>query len=172
MRISATLAGGVKPIWAARARVASGSGTRRSDGVAQPSGRAAQGQHPVRLPAPALQGAGAGAAQRVVAGEGGGDVAVEHGRQRHRVLERLARALAEVGGHRVGGVAEQRDPTDGERRERVHQLGGLDDVDVRRVAVDQRGDAGVPVGAVVAQPPLAGPCGVVGRRGPRQVAYQ
>jgi len=110
----------------------------------------------VHLPA-SLAGAGAGAAQFVVAGEGGGhvgDVAAERGGQGHRVLERLARALAEVGGHRVGGVAEQRDPADGEPRERAHQLRGLDDVDVRR-GIDQRGDAGVPVGAVVPQRPAS-----------------
>jgi len=36
-----------------------------------------------------------------------------------------------LGGQGAGGVAEQRDPADGEPRERAHQLRGLDDVDVR-----------------------------------------
>ena len=62
---------------------------------------------------------------------------------RRVVLERLARALAEVRRHRVGGVAEQRDPADGERRERAHELRGLDDVDVGRGRrLDDRVDGG------------------------------
>jgi hypothetical protein len=46
----------------------------------------------------------------------------QHGPEGHGILERLARALSEVGRHRVPGVAQQRHPPDGERGQRPHQL--------------------------------------------------
>ena len=94
------------------------AGDRPQDRVAETSGRSAQAQHAVHLPGLPLQRRRARTAQRVVAGQRRDDVrragAVDQRAERRGVLEGLAAALPEVGGHRVGGVAEQGGPPDGE----------------------------------------------------------
>jgi hypothetical protein len=85
--------------------------------VAQPPRRAGQPQQAVHPPGLPLQSGRPQPADAVVAGECRGDVGgsrtVEERAERHGVLEGLAAALTEVGGHRVGGVAEQGHPPDG-----------------------------------------------------------
>lgn len=113
----------------ARSRAVAARGLRRAPQAADAAG-------------PEANGVGTVAACRGVRGEGGRDgvagacavagvraVAGVSGREQvredHRVLDGLAAALAEVGGHGVGGVAEPGDPAvvqAGQRRGQVVQV--------------------------------------------------
>jgi hypothetical protein len=72
-----------------------------------------------------LQGkVGAGTADRLVAGQGVRELVVagELAREHDGILDRLGGALTDSGGGRMGGVAEQHEPTLAPARERVEEV--------------------------------------------------